>query len=208
MNIVEIRADIQHADEQLIKQFIENTLKSKKWMYCKEFKKNEEKTEHFHLMVYTKYHEDTVRRKYKKTFPNSSGKNNQWKIGKVNDIIKYISYLMKDGDYYHKNIKDKVIEEATVYMENMKEELLLKKLDKKCLLYLSRFDKYKLITNGDIMMVILQWFKEKKLNYPSQYWMKSTMIKYWMDVSKDKSEQEESLKKLYGINNAFIKYDL
>lgn len=210
MNIVEIRIDIEHDKELLVKEFIEKTLNSNKWMYCKEFKKNNKKTEHFHVLVYTKYHEDTVRRKFKKQFPMKSGTKNEWKVGKVNDLIKYTSYIMKDGDYYSKNIKQKHIEDATIYMNNMKEELLIKNLDDKCLNYLKKFNnmekpnQYKLYSNGDIMMEILNWFKEKGLKYPSQHWMKTTIVKYWMDYADDKSEQQKSLQKLYGINDAFI----
>lgn len=205
MNILEIRCDIEHAKEDEVKDFIKNTLNSNKWMYCKEYKKNDSKKEHFHLMVYTKFHKDTVRRKMKSSFKYLSGKNNEWKVGDVKDIIRYMAYIMKDGDWNSNKIKESKLTEAEILMNDIKEEMDIKKLDEKCLRYLSNFDKYRLTNNGDIMMEILTWFKNKKLKYPSQHWMKSTMIKYWMDYAKDKSEQQSALQKLYCINDAFIK---
>ncbi len=206
MNILEIRCDIKHANENKVKDFIEKTLLSKKWMYCKEFKKNDDKTEHFHLMVYTKYHQDTVRRKMKQTFKYLSGKKNEWKVGKVNDLIKYMSYIMKDGDYKTKNIKDGKLAEATIYMETLKEELECKTLKEKAILHLKGVNEFELLSNGDVMMEILNWFNKKKLKYPSQHWMKQVIIQYWMEINKNEDvyQKQQHLMKLYGIVDSFI----
>lgn len=206
MNIVEIRCDVKHSMENKVKDFIEKTLNGNKWMYCKEFKKNEDKTEHFHLMVYTKYHEDTVRRKMKQYWKLLSGKKNQWKVAKVKDLIKYMSYIMKDGDFATKNIKQDKLEEATIYMHKMKEELECKTLKEKCILHLKGVNEFELISNGDVMMEILKWFKQKGLNYPAQHWMKSVIVQYWMEINKreDIYMKQAHLMKLYGIQDSYI----
>jgi predicted DNA binding CopG/RHH family protein len=207
-NVLELRADIQHVDEAKVVAFV-NTLNCKKYAYCKEISKISKK-QHFHLMIYTKYHVDSVRRKLKTTF-NLSGKQKQFKAGTVKNITKYLAYIMKDGDYIVKNISDKAIEEAIIYMENVKEEQDIKTLKEKCINYLNKNyagnrAKIELFLNSEIMMAILNWFKEKGLTYPSQTWLKNTMVTYLMQ-REDSMDDEKNIAMLYNIRDPFIKND-
>lgn len=205
-NILELRGDIKHANEAKVVAFV-NTLNCKKYAYCKEISKISKK-EHFHLMVYTSLHCDTVRRKLKKYF-NLSGKKKEFKVGLVKDTTKYLAYIMKDGDYITKNISDKAMEEAIKYMENIKEEQDHKTLKEKCINYLNTEfagNRYKieLSLNGEIMMVILNWFKQKGLNYPTQSWLKNTMVTYLMQ-REDPCCDKQNIMKLYNIGDPFLK---
>lgn len=207
-NILELRGDIQHADEAKVVAFVKS-LNCKKYAYCKEISKISKK-EHFHLMIYTSYHVDSVRRKFK-TYFKLSGKKKQFKVGTVKDITKYLAYIMKDGDYITKNISDKAIEESTIYMDNIKDEQDCKTLKEKCINYLNKEYagnrmKIELCLNSEIMMAILNWFKDKGLTYPSQSWLKNTMITYLMQRV-DPLNDEQNIASLYNIRDPFIKND-
>lgn len=207
-NILELRGDIKHADESKVVAFVK-TLNSKKYAYCKEISKKSKK-EHFHLMVYTSYHVDSVRRKFK-TYFKLSGKKKEFKVATVKDITKYLAYIMKDGDYITENISDKAIEEATIYMNTIKEEQDCKTLKEKCINYLNteyagNRAKVELCMNTEIMMAILDWFKYKRLTYPSQAWLKNTMITYLMQ-REDPLADNQNIAMLYNIRDPFLKMD-
>lgn len=207
-NILEIRGDIPHSDESKVVAFV-NSLNCKKYAYCKEIAKISKK-EHYHLMIYTNYHVDSVRRKFKSTF-KLSGKKKQFKVGLVKDITKYLAYIMKDGNYITKNISDKALEDATIYKDNVQDEQSLKTLKEKCIHYLNteyagNRMKIELTLNSEIMMVILNWFKYKGLNYPSQSWLKNTMVSYLMQRV-DPLVDQQNIMKLYNIQDPFIKMD-
>lgn len=207
-NVLEIRGDISHADESKVIAFVKG-LNCKKYAYCKEIAKISKK-EHYHLMVYTNYHVDSVRRKFKTTF-KLSGKKKQFKVGVVKDITKYLAYIMKDGDYVTKNISDKALQHATIYKDNIKEEQIQGTLKQKCIHYLNtnfagNRMKIELSLNSDIMMIILNWFKDKGLNYPSQTWLKNTMVTYLMQRG-DPLDDKHLIMKLYNIQDPFVKID-
>ena len=208
MEVIELRGDIRHDNEEAVKNFIENTLSSRKYMYCKE-KKKTNNVEHFHAMVYTKkYVVDTIRRKWKNTF-KLSAKKKQFKVAVVRDVIDYGAYIIKDGDYVTKNIKDSDIEKMIIHNDNIQDEMEHKTLKAKCINYLNKNFignemKIKLVMNSDIMMEILKWFKMKGLNYPSQAWLKNVMVTYLMQ-REDPLCDELNIRKLYNIQDPFLK---
>lgn len=204
--IVKCRGDIPHSKLQQVKAWCKKIFPSK-YAFCKEFKKTNNK-QHFHIMGETKYHPDTVRRKFKTEF-NLNLKDGSDKYCKiVRDKIACINYIMKDGDYTLHNITEDELVEVEIYNDKLQTEMSLKTLKDKCLNHLNSLeweDRLALSLNGDIMEEILDWFHKKNLKYPSVWWLKSTMIEYIMNRKENTEFNKANLMKLYGINDPFLK---
>lgn len=205
-SFVKCRGDIQHCKKEQVIAWCKKIYPSK-YAFCMEFKKSNNK-QHFHIMGETKYHPDTVRRKFKKEF-NLNLKDGSDKYCKiVKDKIACINYIMKDGEYTLHNITADELLEVEIYNDKLQTEMSLKTLKDKCLFHLNNLEREDILLlslNGDIMNEILEWFQKKGLKYPSVWWLKSTMIEYIMNRKQNRDTNKSNLMKLYGINDPFLK---
>lgn len=205
-SFVKCCGDIPHSKKQQMINWCKKIFPSK-YAFCMEFKKTNNK-QHYHIMGETKYHVDTVRRKFKSEF-NLNLKDGSDKYCKpVKNKIACINYIMKDGEYTLHNIIADELKEVEIYNDKLQTEMSLKTLKDKCLFHLKNLEREDLLLlslNGDIMNEILDWFHKKDLKYPSVWWLKSTMIEYIMNRKENRDTNKANLMKLYGINDPFLK---
>lgn len=202
MQYIAIRLDLPYADEEKLVKFLNNE-KISRYIYAKEIAPKSKK-EHFHVVIETEYHRDTVRRKVSKIHPWEH--KSHYCVQIVKDLIKSIAYTMKDGDWNKDtcNFDCHHIALAQEYCNKIVDEMKHKTLKDKCLNYLNtHMEQPYWNMNQELMMVILQWFKDKELNYPAQHWIKNVMVTYWMQHPCCEFQQK-NIGKLYCINDTFI----
>lgn len=196
-SIIHVRLDTPHSTEVLVTKFCKKHFSA--YVYGMEKGKVTDK-EHFHITAKTYYHIDTIRRKVSKTFKLCKS---ELSVKTARNTKKAIAYTIKDGKYQIVNWPQEEIEQAKQYKDAIQVEQQLKNLSDKCIAHLNTLTSDWTMQNTDLMFAILKWFKEKNLNYPAQHWMKSTMIKYYMQNPTD-GINLRNIETLYNIRNAFI----
>lgn len=201
MSIILFRIDFPFSEEEKVKAFCSEV--SSYFLYGMEISKKSKK-EHFHGVIKTTFHIDTIRRKLKKFFDFQDPSLYSVELPKI--ILNSIAYALKDGNYYiHWDDSDQ-IDEALALVETITEDQKLT-LGQSLQKYLNDYEyKNDFICITDFTFIILKWFKEKDLSYPSQHFLKSNMIKYYMD-NLEKCENnfyKNNILQLYHLSNAFI----
>lgn len=209
-NYRSIRLTIDHTleTEKRIINFLSHP-KHLAYVYCKETGKLGKKQDHWHIQLKTKYGPDKIKRDLNKYFPKLTGSLISTKKTKK-AIPRAIAYLFKEGNYVIKWDNPEEIAAAHKIHEDFVDEEKLPTLKLKCLAHLKKpttKEKFRMYYNTQVAEAILYWFKEKELNYPSQVWMKNTIITYWMDIHKDEylNQRFDNIHKIYNINDPFIK---
>lgn len=201
MNTYHIRIDAPFSDEEILRTFL-NQKKNLYYVYGMETSKKSKK-EHFYVTLKTAYHRDTITKKIKKAFGISNDRKHS--TTEVKDTIKSIAYTIKDGEYNIHWDNNEEIDKAIGYKDTIQQEMTLKTLKQKVLYYLNNHkEKEYWHMNTDLMIVILNWFKEKELNYPAQHWLKNVMVTYWMQRPNHDYHQM-NIETLYNIRNPFVK---
>ena len=158
---------------------------------------------HFHVHFNHKKHIDTIRRKFRKTYPQIKQMGIYLRSTKENDV-KSISYVIKDGNYSQEGIPDETMEAAIELVSLFKEEESLKTLRDKILYRLNQQENNKnWLLNTEVMLAILKIFKERNLAYPSQSWIKQCIVSYWMQ-DPARTLAMNNIEKLYNIQNPFV----
>lgn len=194
---VHVRVDLTFDIEPLVKKFCKKHFSA--YVYGMEKAKITEK-EHFHITGKSAYHIDTIRRNAQTMFKVSKS---QLSVKTVRKLINMLAYTIKDDKYYFVNWPKEEIEQAKQHKLEVQAEQKLKNLSDKCIAYLKTLDNSWHMQNTDLMFAILKWFKKKDLNYPAPHWMKSTMIKFYMEQP-TKDINRQNIEALYGIRNAYI----
>lgn len=156
------------------------------------------KKEHFHITVSSTLHVDTLRRKVKKEFGVTKS---QIYVRTVDILYKMLAYTIKDGKYTSTWQSEADMQNAKQYLIDFQIEHSLKTLKQKCLFYLNK-QEIEEPGNTVLMRIILKWFKEKQLSYPSTHWIKNVTISYLMQ--KETDDAYDNIASLYNIRNPSV----
>jgi len=193
-----IRIDTAFTNENLIDEFCNKT-GNLYWVYCKELKKTNKK-EHFHIVLKTERHNDTITRDIKSMFnhPNYS----HTELEKT--TVEAIAYCLKDGNYnIHWDNNDE-IDAAHEHKDKIKFSQTFKTLRAEVLYYLNLIEDSEMMMNTRLMYEIMKIFKTKDLKYPSQNWIKNCMITYYMQ-NPEKDMNIKNIESLYNIRDPYLK---
>ncbi len=193
-----IRIDTAFTNENLVDEFCNKT-GNEYWIYSKEISKKSKK-EHFHIVLKTERHVDTITKDIKSMFndPNYSH------TAPRESIIKCIAYTIKDGNYNIHWDDNEQIDAAHEYKDKIQKSQSFNTLRDEVLYYLNEIEDAEMMMNTRLMYEILKIFKTKQLKYPSQNWIKNCMITYYMqDPHKDMNMK--NIESLYSIRDPYIK---
>jgi len=122
---------------------------------------------------------------------------------KKNDITKIIAYTLKDGNYFIHWDNSEQIDEAVKSILTFKEEENLKTLKEKVIYNMNKLEDIDTLQNTDLMFAILKWFKTRELAYPTQHWLKSTMVAFYMQ-NPTQNINLRNIETLYNIKNSWV----
>lgn len=198
-----IHVDAPHSDEHKIIELC-NKKNISYYVYAKEIGKKTKK-EHWHIVTKGSRDPSTITKDIKEIFNINKTSKETYSNKEARDLIKAIAYCIKDGQYNIHWDNNEQIDEAMGIVRNFKEEEHLPTLRDKILFRVNQHpDSLQWFFNTQVMTEILVIFKEKKLSYPSQSWMKQCIVTYWMqDMSRTLAM--DNIEKIYNINNPFIK---
>jgi len=194
-----IRIDASFTEEDKIIEFC-NQNKNLFYIYAKEISKKTQK-EHFHIVLKTERHPDTITKDIKKLFKVNNDR--QFSNTQVNDITKIIAYTLKDGNYFIHWDNSEQIDEAVKSILTFKEEENLKTLKEKVIYNMNKLEDIDTLQNTDLMFAILKWFKTRELAYPTQHWLKSTMVAFYMQ-NPTQNINLRNIETLYNIKNSWV----
>lgn len=193
-----IRIDTAFTNENLIDEFC-NQKGNLHWVYCSEISKDSKK-EHFHIVLKTDRHVDTITKDIKNMFNNPNYSHTAIK----KTVIHAIAYCLKDGNYTVQWDNNDEIDAAHEHSEKIKVSQSFNTLREEILYYLNEINNPEMMMNSRLMYEILKIFKTKQLKYPSQNWIKNCMITYYMqDPHKDMNMK--NIESLYSIRDPYLK---
>ncbi len=193
-----IRIDTAFTNENLIDEFC-NQKGNLHWVYCSEISKDSKK-EHFHIVLKTDRHVDTITKDIKNMFNNPNYSHTAIK----KTVIHAIAYCLKDGNYTVQWDNNDEIDAAHEHSEKIKVSQSFNTLREEILHYLNQINDAEMMMNSRLMYEIMKIFKTKQLKYPSQNWIKNCMITYYMqDPHKDMNMK--NIESLYSIRDPYLK---
>lgn len=195
-----IRIDTAFTNENLVDEFC-NQKGNLAWVYCQEISKQSKK-EHFHIVLKTDRHVDTITKDIKSMF--NVNKIGSYSHSVCKDLKKAIAYTLKDGNYTVHWDNNEQIDEAIEYMNNIQISQSFNTLREEIIYHLNEIQDSEMMMNTRLMYEILKIFKTKQLKYPSQNWIKNCMITYYMqDLHKDMNMK--NIESLYSIRDPYLK---
>ncbi len=199
VNYLNIRIDAAFAEEQQVVELC-NKKNNLYYVYGMEVSKKSKK-EHFHIVLKTERHPDTVTKDIKQMFNLDSDR--KYSNKKTDDVIKSLAYACKDGNYFIHWDNSEQIDAALTRIETFQEEVQFKNLRDKIIYHLNKLDNMNTMMNSDLMFSILKIFKEKELAYPSQAWIKQCMVTYYMQ-NPTHDINLKNIQSLYNIRDPFL----
>ncbi len=199
VNYLNIRIDAAFAEENTIVELC-NKKNNLYYVYGMEVSKKSKK-EHFHIVLKTERHPDTVTKDIKQMFNLDSDR--KYSNKKTDNIVKSIAYACKDGNYFVHWDNNEQIDAALSAIETFQEEVQFKNLRDKIIYHLNKLPNIDTMMNSDLMFSILKIFKEKELSYPSQAWIKQCMVTYYMQ-NPTHDINMKNIQTLYNIRDPFL----
>ncbi len=199
VNYLNIRIDAAFAEENTIVELC-NKKNNLYYVYGMEVSKKSKK-EHFHIVLKTERHPDTVTKDIKQMFNLDSDR--KYSNKKTDNIVKSIAYACKDGNYFVHWDNNEQIDAALSAIETFQEEVQFKNLRDKIIYHLNKLPNIDTMMNSDLMFSILKIFKEKELSYPSQAWIKQCMVTYYMQ-NPIHDINMKNIQTLYNIRDPFL----
>lgn len=199
VNYLNIRIDAAFAEEQQVVELC-NKKNNLYYVYGMEVSKKSKK-EHFHIVLKTERHPDTVTKDIKQMFNINSDR--KYSNKKTDNVVKSIAYACKDGNYFVHWDNNEQIDAALKAIETFQEEVQFKNLRDKIIYHLNKLDNLNTMMNSDLMYSILKIFKEKELAYPSQAWIKQCMVTYYMQ-NPTHDINMKNIQSLYNIRDPFL----
>jgi hypothetical protein len=199
VNYLNIRIDAAFAEEQQVVELC-NKKNNLYYVYGMEVSKKSKK-EHFHIVLKTERHPDTVTKDIKQMFNLDSDR--KYSNKKTDNVVKSIAYACKDGNYFVHWDNNVQIDAALKAIETFQEEVQFKNLRDKIIYHLNKLPNIDTMMNSDLMFSILKIFKEKELSYPSQAWIKQCMVTYYMQ-NPTHDINMKNIQTLYNIRDPFL----